>query len=148
MYLDIDFNETFSYVLNSFRMRNAENQTVSGAVRVTSDEREVPPVITPVLTIAGDVDGNTGFTLPSGVSHITFQLRAPDLIGLVDELDDLEEFVRKETLVINHAFSSEIEEPCNLETITRMNGYTEISYGVPITHIKTNRHKTLRIRKR
>jgi hypothetical protein len=145
MYLDVDYNETFTYVMNSFGMTNAANQPISGVYRVTTDDGEDPPV--PILTIAGDVNGNTGFILPSGVSYITFKLKAPEYDGLVSELDDNGVFVTKETLVIFHSFSSEIEDPCAIDVITKMSGERQIPYG-SITHIKTNRNRTFRIFRR
>ncbi|MCL2682999.1 MAG: hypothetical protein FWE63_05905 [Bacteroidales bacterium] len=150
MYLDIDYNEGFKYVNNSFRMTDAANQTISGVYRVTIDDvgSPMPLLNVALLSIAGHTNGESGFTLPSGISYMTFKLKAPELYNdLLDELDNNGEFVTKETLEILYSFSSEVEDPCVLESITTMRGETPIPYG-NITHIKTNRNRTFRIFRR
>ena len=148
MYLDIDHSEEgFTFVSFSKSGAFIEPGSTNPPVRITIDDVGGIPS-SPLVSIAGDANGDTGFTLPSGVSYITLVLKAADSVDdLPDELDSEEEVIGKEPLIVMYSFSSEAEDPCVLESMSKMDGETLIPYGKKITHIKTNRNKTIKIRK-
>ena len=102
MYLDIAYNENFTYVPGSF----GTSGNISGATVVSGTQPDV-------LIIAGNAGGSAGFTISQGVSFITFKIKAPPLATLKDELDEYGQPTgRKESLKIYYDFSTDMNDPC------------------------------------
>jgi len=121
MYLDITFNNGFTYVPGSM------TTSISGATVVTGTQPDV-------LVIAGNANGNAGFTLNPGQSTITFKLQAPPLANLQDEFDEYNlPTGRKESVEITHDFSTETNDPCVALAIKDMSGITTIPHNVTFT---------------
>jgi hypothetical protein len=138
MYFIASYNDGFIYVNNSFTTTNINN-----AVRVNPDPLDDPNNPEPYLEIAGHVNGDTGFTLPSGVSVIKFKLKAPDISALVDEFDEFDQPTgSKEPLEIFHDFMSGMQDPCVIASMKEMSGVKVVPYKTGRTFIIVNEHIT------
>jgi len=141
MYLDIEFNEEFTYLDNSFH------------AEIEDDEDSLPlpalvdldPDYSGSLMIAGNSDGDAGFTLPTGkVLVIKYSLKAPDSENLQDELDEDDIPTGKiEDLEINYSFYSTSDDPCAILSITDLQGNKIIPFnaGIIITPDETQIEK-------
>jgi len=140
MYLDVEFNDEFNFVAGSFT-----------ATQLTGTATAPLPVLVPpvagdgTLTVAADVDGLTGFTLPTGKLEFKFKLRAPNQAGIVDELDGNDVPTgEKVDLEIAYDFTSTADDSCVQAAIKGMNGNKRIPY-LKIAPVITNKHTTTRI---
>ena len=139
-FLNIDFNDEFTYL--------------DGSLQITSDDGSmpVPVLVTPdpfnlaVLNIAGSTDGEDGFTLPTGETVIRFRLKAPDLAGLQDKLDDWGQPTGKKVdLNIMYDLFSTIDDPCMDAAMEQLQGNGTIPYLEGKTHVISNKHVTGKI---
>ena len=142
MFLNVDFNEEFTYVGGSFQVTQEEGQaTVPIPVLVTPD-----PNSSGTLTIAGEsIEGLDGFTLPTGKMVIKFRLKAPALDNVKDELDDEEQPTgNKAALDIAYEFFSTMDDPCATLATEGLHGKKVIPYSGR-THVISNKHITHRV---
>ena len=140
MYLNIDFNEEFSYVDGSLQITQEEGQkTVPVPILVTPD-----PDSPGTLTIAGESsEGLDGFTLPTGRMVIKFKLKAPTFNKMMDELDDKgKPLGKKAALDIIYNVSSFMNDPCITTALEKLQGNKIIPYLGGKTHILSNKHVT------
>lgn len=143
MYLNVDFNEEFTYVANSLQVTQVSGSGNPVPVFVTPEAGDAPNT----LIIAGTSDGSTGFVLPNGVMQIKYKLKAPPISDIVDELDDNDVPTGKKVdLDIMYNFTSDMEDPCLQGAIRGLQGNKLIPY-LAITHIITNRNVTTKISK-
>ena len=141
MYLDVNFNEEFTYVPGSFQA------TSESAVTPEPILMALDPAVPSTLTIAGSADGIDGFTLPAGQTTITFKLKAPTAANLVEDVDDEGNPTgEKVDLDIMYAFSSDMDDPCAILTIQGLQGDHLISYSKGRDHIISNRQVTMEIK--
>ena len=118
MYLDIAWNENFTYVPGS--LVTSGNISVAAVVSGTQPD---------VLIIAGNAGGSAGFTINPGISYITFKIKAPSLATLKDELDEHDlPTGRKESLSIFYDFSTEMNDPCVALSMRDMSGELNIPH--------------------
>lgn len=143
MYLNVNFNEEFTYVPGSFTASQVSGSAGSPApVLMTQDADDAPNT----LSITGDINGDGGFVLPTGVMEIKFKLTAPLLNNLVKELDENDNETDKIVdLEIDYDFTSEMEDPCIITSIRNLQGDKLIPYSLGITHIITNKSQTTKI---
>lgn len=142
MWLEVDFNEEFSYVPGSLQITQTGATVNPAPVLVSPD----PLNSAPSINIAGSSDGAKGFTLPNGKMEIKFSLKAPALENIQDELDD--EGIptdKKADLDIVYSFSSGKNDPCLLAAIGELEGNKLIPYSSPRTHITTNKDITVKM---
>jgi len=144
MYLNVDFNEEFTYVPGSFAYtQTSGSSTPPVPVFMTQEAGDAPNT----LIIAGASDGSGGFVLPTGVMQIKFKVKAPALADLVDELDDNDlPTGKKVDLDITYDFMSDMDDPCLQTAIRGLQGNKLIPYSA-ITHIITNKNVTTKISK-
>jgi len=126
LYLDIDFNEEFTYIPDSFEVQIIDDNTTPVPVLVTLD-----PDDTGILMIAKNSTGEDGFTLPAGKTMIIkYKLKAPDSNNLQDELNnDGNPTGKKANLEIHYSFSSTMDDPCALMAIDHLQGTKIIPYS-------------------
>jgi uncharacterized repeat protein (TIGR02543 family) len=118
-YLDILYNVGFTYLPGSFSSSIADAPT--------------PAVVTPLtdgtLSIAGVVDGSSGFTIPDGEATFTFKLLAPSVANLVYTVDEYGQPTGEiADLNIEYAFISDMTEPCVILSMTETWGTKQIPY--------------------
>jgi hypothetical protein len=142
MFLDLNFNEEFTFVPSSFVVTQVTGTSLAPApVCVTPGADDSPST----MIVAGNVAGSTGFTLPQGILEIKYKLKAPALAGIVDERDDADVLTgEKVDLVISYDFDSEMDDPCVLFSIKDLHGEKRIPYS-KITHIITNKNTSTKI---
>ena len=118
MYLSLSFDAGFEYEAPSFTATNAPTAVLETPVQGAGS-----------ITVAGHVDGSTGFNLPNGISTYTFDLRAP-------AHDDLEEAIDEEgnpiegkvaTLNVVYEFNGGTGDPCL--HIADMTGEEHVPYS-------------------
>jgi len=137
MFLDVDFNEEFTYVDKSFPGGGG-----SLAPTLTLD-----PDNPSSLSITGSVNGADGFTLPPGETVVTFKLKAPDANHLHYELDDAGQPTDKKVdLNIIYNLSSTMDDPCAIETITGLASDQLIPYSKGLKYILSNKNVTSKIK--
>ena len=138
MYMDIDFNEEFTYVDGSF----SATQPGGGGTYF--------PALTDslsTLSIAGSLDGADGFTLPQGTTVITFELKAPDVTNLLYVLDDQGGSTGKVMdLDVSYDLSSTSDDPCIIEALTGLTGDIFIPYSMGLNHVISNKNVTSKIK--
>jgi hypothetical protein len=141
MYLNMDYNEGFTYVTGSF----TKSPPALDAHCVLPD-LETPPI--PSLLIAGAADGSSGFTLPHGETVFKVKLLAPTLLNLEEELDEENGLPTGKIvdLEVAYNFSTESSDPCVILSINKLQGRKLVPYSA-ITHIKTNKTMTTTIKK-
>ncbi|MCL2246016.1 MAG: hypothetical protein FWC10_02765 [Lentimicrobiaceae bacterium] len=125
LYLKIDFNEVFTHIANSFEAyREEEGIKIPVAALVTADP------VQGTLMVAGDANGETGFTLQAGqVVVIKYKLKAPASNKLQYELDENGIATDKKIdLGIMYNFSSNMDDPCAIKTITNLQGSKIMPY--------------------
>jgi len=138
LYLDIDFNEDFAYVDNSF---SATQEGGAGTYFPTLTDS------LSMLSIAGSLDGIDGFTLPTGKTTITFKLKAPDVGQLPYILDGIGVRTGKiEDLDISYDLSSTSNDPCVIEAINGLAGDIFIPYSMGLNHVISNKNVTSKIK--
>ena len=139
LYLDVYYNEEFTYVANSLQ--------VSGDVGATAPVYSSTASEAGYLVIAGSANGMNGFTLPKGTLEIKFKLQAPDDKSklVMDEDDEGNEFPID--LEIAYDISSTDNDLCLLEALRDAYGEKLIPYGGAKTAIITNRNVTTIINK-
>ena len=146
MFLDVDFNEGFSYVNNSF-LYYTEDEPL--AVYAPGDPVLVTDVTEPnpnYFSLAGATDASEGFTLQSGVSFITFKIKVPAV--LEDEYDENDQLTgNKEPLVISYNFSSDMDDSCMIMAMDGLVGDKYIPNSRKKTDIITNKQTTTKIKK-
>jgi hypothetical protein len=140
MFMDIDFNEYFTYVAGSFSI-NSVPATTPTAFCVLPPV-EVPPIPIPSLTIAGTTDGITGFILPTDTTIIKVKLKAPDKANLEKDLLT----GKNVDLEVIHSVVTEMEDPCVILSLKKLTGSKRIPY-MEITHIITNKNTTTKMEK-
>jgi len=144
MFMDVDFNDGFYYVNNSFRYYTDDSEAES----LPTDPVFVTDGAEPnanYLSLAGAADGSVGFTLPSGISYITFKIKTPSSVQ--DELDENGQPTgNKEPLFISHSFLSEMEDTCLIKSMEGLDGTKTIRFFKEKKHIITNRNKTAKIK--
>ena len=135
VYLNINFNEEFSYMPGSMQIECAETPPIL-----------VPPGVAEpgILNIAGSTDGKTGFTLPSGVTTIKFSVKAP-AVPIVESDENGQPTKKKVDLEISYNLLSETEDTCFSTTLVETNGFKVIPYSALKTHIITNKNATIKI---
>jgi hypothetical protein len=139
MFLNMDYNDNFTYVANSF------TKPPSLTAFCVLPDPETPPI--PFLTVAGTSNGESGFTLPTGTTELKVTLKAPALDKLEEELDEFDNPTGKIVdLDVRYDFSTEMDDPCVLLSIIKLEGDKLVPYS-NITHIKTNKHITTKIKK-
>ena len=139
MYLDVDFNENFTYVVGSLEVTETIEST---SICALADLH--------TIFFAGDCGSDySGFILPPGESAITFKVKAPtEEVLIFEENAQGEPTECKETLAIFYTFSSEMDDLCLIEAVSQMEGSVLIPHNCKtITHIKTNRNKTMKVKK-
>jgi len=138
MFLNVDFNEEFTYVTGSFQ----PDQT--GGSEAFTPTLSLDPDNPSSLSITGSADGADGFTLPADKElTITFKLKAPDADHLQYELDDDGQPTgKKADLNIMYSFSSTMEDPCATEAIKDLSGEKAIPYSKGLNYIISNKNVT------
>lgn len=131
--LEISFNEEFSYTANSL--------SYSGGTLGT------------VTNVQGAIFAE-GFTIPSGESTITFQIKAPTTDKLILQTDkngnpilDAKGNPLIEPLDIIIEFASASEDVCSQGALTSLNGAFEIPYCISKECIISNKNVTSKINK-
>lgn len=142
MFLNIDFNEEFTYVPGSFEyLQTTGTATPPVPVFMTQDPGDAPNT----LIIGGATDGSTGFVLPTGVMQLKFKIKAPIFSNLVDEVDDNDVPTGKKVdLDIIYDFTSDMDDPCIQTAIKGLQGNKLIPYSA-ITHIRTNKNVSTKV---
>jgi hypothetical protein len=142
MYLNINFNEEFEYVANSLQIKQIDGEeAIPVPILVTPD-----PFNPATLDISGSVEGDDGFTLPTGIMEIKFTLKAPDFNNLQDELDDNNQPTgKKMDLDIMYDFTSTMDNSCAIAAIEELQGNKLIPYSEGKTHIISNKNVTTKI---
>ena len=141
VFLDIDFNDEFTYVSNSFTMTNeAGNPFPTTAYFLDSSEAGI-------LHLMGKSDGS-GFTLPAGKTTVTFTLQAPHVP--LDELDvNMNPTGTKVDLNIGYHLSSEMTEadPCLLLGAIPEDGTKAIPHATGLkSSIISNKNVTTKVK--
>jgi hypothetical protein len=128
VYIDLNWDAGFTYKTGSFT-------GPSGSTWANIDNYS--------MAIAGDNDGDTGFTLSTGLSTFNFTLVAPSTANLEVELDGNNQPIPKKFIPANidYAFSTNSEDPCVVEVIKKVFGEDRVPY-IYATHILTNRNIT------
>jgi hypothetical protein len=137
VFMDIIFNPDFKIDdIASVTITDGSGVNIAGVETRTADEG--------LLSLSGSADGTTGFTLPSGKTVISFQLKAPPVELLADP-DDSSIIM---PLEIDYIVTSEMDDTCLLMAMKGLDGSTIIPYkvGKP-THIITNKNVTVTIKK-
>jgi hypothetical protein len=134
VYLNVRFNEEFTYIANSVQIKQIEG-----------DEGIKPVLVTPLepasLNIAGNTGGSDGFTLPTGIMEIKFKLRAPLLPNVKDKLDNNGDPTGKKVdLDIAYKLSSTMNNPCVIVAMEELRGNKLIPFAA--TTIITNKRTT------
>jgi hypothetical protein len=157
-FLDIDFNEEFTLISGSVRITDPEGNDISENFKVirpaAEDENQN------FFSIVGLCYWNDGaasppagcnesdpegFALPNGQIVVRFQLQAP--AEPEDEFDiNGNPTGHKLPLEINYNLSSGMDIPCGHNVLP--DGGTIIVPHTLITHIRTNRNRTIRFRRR
>lgn len=125
MYLEISYDALFTYVQDSY------SDGTNGMV-VDTDSKSV-------ILVAGSADGLSGFTLPAGETEFTFKLQAPDNPNL--------ETTQKASLHIAFSFSSDMTDPCVIESVNGLSDELFVPYAGKPTHIMVNKHTTRKLSK-
>ena len=145
MFMDVDFNENFYYIKDSFTYQfggDEEGGESSNNAPTAVNDAELNPNY---LSIAGDVDAIEGFTLPSGATYLRFKIKIPVFSNIGNELDEKDQPTgHKEPLVITYEISSDMDDPCMIESMVRMSGDISIPYS---SNIITNKNITTRIKR-
>jgi hypothetical protein len=133
MYLDLSWDAGFKYVESSYN--NAAGSMIANAG--SSPE---------MLSIAGDGNGGTGFTLPGGETIFTFKLLAPDTDNLEPEYDEQGQKTKnKAALNVSYLFSTTMDDPCMIESMNELSGILQTPHKVQKAHIIVNQNITTRI---
>jgi len=141
-FLEINFNEEFTYISNSLQIEWIEGEEYNPAPVL------VAGLDPGTLIIAGATDGSTGFTLPTSKLKIKFKLKAPLASGLIDDLDENDQPTgNKVDLGIMYSVYSNMEDQCLLEAIADLNGEHSIPYKVSKSYIISNKNVTTRIKR-
>jgi hypothetical protein len=136
MYLDLSFDAGFQFdVVYGISTTNSATATVVTGSLSTD----------PFRTIAGNAAGTVGFTLPSGTTTLTFRLIAPAANSLVMGLDlDGDPLETIAALNFDYAFSTEMDNPCVIESLNDLSGNLLVPYNTGQSHIIVNKHITVR----
>jgi hypothetical protein len=145
-FLELDFNEGFTYVAGSASILSTPGPTPTTVCYIDdSDPGDIPPALTIVGGILAD-DELAGFTLPTGTTVIKIRLKAPDKLNLEPEYDDEGNLTGNiAALEVYHNFVSEMEDPCILMSIRNLSGVKVVPFA-EITHIKTNKNITVKLK--
>jgi len=156
-FLDIDFNEEFTFIPGSVRITDAADNDITSEFRIivpAADEEYLNFFSIVGLCHWGDAmspppgcteNDPEGFALQNGQIFVRFQLQAP--AEPEEELDiDDNPTGRKVPLEINFNFSSGMIIPCGHSVLP--DGGTLIVPHTLITHIRTNRDRTIRFWRR
>ena len=134
--MDIIFNEEFTYVANSMQFTWLEG-TGTNPVLVTPSADEPG-----LLLLAGDANGDSGFTMPQGKLQIKFKVKAPTADNLIKDSPNDENAT---DLVIAYGVYSSMDDVCFIEAIAGLNGDRYIPYSLGKSYIITNQHITTKI---
>jgi hypothetical protein len=148
-YLNFTFNEGFMFVPGSLLVTDQYGNRLDGETKfVQGHTNDIYFVIAgaqyqdSTLT-ESDVEG---FTLPSGKISMTFKLQAPSIAE--DELDaNLHPTGKKIDFEMVYTLSSTVDDPCAAAAMEGLDGHKILPFA-GISHIKTNRFNTIRLRRR
>ena len=132
MYIDITWDAGFSFVAGSWN-------NAAGSVIAYVDDMS--------LSVAGLPDGSEGFTLSNGTTVFKFKMLAPSKTHLEYVIDEDTGLPTKDKLplTLTYEFSSTMEDPCIIRSMSELSGMVEVPYNGR-EFIVTNKHITTKIK--
>jgi len=133
MFIDITWDAGFSYVVGSW------NYAAGSTVAYVDDMS---------LLIAGLADGSEGFTLSNGETIFTFKLLAPTKTNLEYVIDEATGLPTNDKLplTITYDFSSTMDDPCIIRSMSELSDMFRVPYGGR-EFIITNKNITVKIKR-
>jgi hypothetical protein len=124
----------FAYVPNTFRAEDEYGTPISSiilATGITPQNNIVGSDTIPWLLIAGDIAGNTGFTLPIGKTVFKFKMKAPNTDKLELAYDDSGNPIPGYApLIVNYLFASSGDDPCTQQSMAKLTGDIIVPYDL------------------
>ena len=145
MFMDFDFNEDFSYVPSSldYHLEDMGEPWPGTVPTLVTDNQEQN-----VVGLAGTNNASAGFTLPSGISYITFKIKTPVLLSIDDELDENNQPTgNKEPLLVSYSLFSMMEDPCMIAALQDLDGASNIPFSKIVKAVISNSNVSSKIKK-